>query len=102
MRELEHAIERALVLSRGGFIERQDISVAVPASSLPRKDRAAEDEPASGTYTEARRQVLDDFDRRYAMGLLAATGNVSQASRLAGLDRTNFRRLMKRVGIRAR
>jgi DNA-binding NtrC family response regulator len=106
VRELEHVIERALVLSRGGVIERQDVSVAVPRASLGRSERGGktpDDAPASGTYTEARRQVLDDFDRRYATGLLGATaGNVSQAARLAGLDRTNFRRLMKRIGLRPR
>jgi DNA-binding NtrC family response regulator len=99
VRELEHVIERALVLCRGGFIERQDISIAGPSPLR------AEEGPASlnGTYTEARKELLHDFDRRYATGLLDATGgNVSQAARLAGLDRTNFRRLMKRVGIRPR
>jgi DNA-binding NtrC family response regulator len=97
VRELEHVIERALVLSRGGFIDRQDVSVVGP--SALRSDR--EPESSSGTYTDARKNLLYDFDRRYANGLLTATGgNVSQAARLAGLDRTNFRRLMKRVGIR--
>jgi DNA-binding NtrC family response regulator len=100
VRELEHVIERALVLSRGGYIERQDVSVTVPSSHQP-LDR--DDASPAGTYTEARRQVIHDFDHRYATGLLVATaGNVSQAARLAGLDRTNFRRLMKRVGIRPR
>jgi DNA-binding NtrC family response regulator len=99
VRELEHVIERALVLSRGGFIERQDVSVVGPSSHPAGGESAS----VTGPYTEARKALLDDFDRRYASGLLEATGgNVSQAARLAGLDRTNFRRLMKRVGIRPR
>jgi len=99
VRELEHVIERALVLSRGGSIDRQDVSVVGP--SEPRAPRV----PArsAGSYTDARKQVIDDFERRFALGLLQATnGNISQAARLAGLDRTNFRRLMKRVGVRSR
>lgn len=51
-----------------------------------------------GTYAEARRRVLEAFDRAYIEGLLHHTdGNVSEAARRAGLDRSNFKRVLKRV-----
>ncbi len=48
-------------------------------------------------YPEAKRQLLALFDEQYTSDLLnRAGGNMSEAARLAGLDRSNFRRLIKR------
>jgi DNA-binding NtrC family response regulator len=52
--------------------------------------------------TEAKRRAADDFERRYVTRLLGQTrGNLTQAARTAGLDRTNFRRILHRLGIDA-
>jgi DNA-binding NtrC family response regulator len=94
VRELEHVIERALVLLRDGCIQRRDIPVA---SSQPEKGPG---QTFGKAYAMERRQLLDEFDRRYTEDLLSATaGNVSEAARIAGLDRTNFRRMMRRTGV---
>ena len=43
---------------------------------------------------------MGEFGRRYFMDLLTLTsGNVSRASRRAGMDRSNFRRLLKKAGV---
>jgi two-component system response regulator HydG len=48
-------------------------------------------------YAEAKRRIVRDFDRAYAQGLLERSkGNVSEAARLAGLDRSNFRRVLRK------
>jgi DNA-binding NtrC family response regulator len=48
-------------------------------------------------YAEAKRQLVANFDEAYTTELLGrAKGNMSEAARLAGLDRSNFRRLIKR------
>lgn len=50
---------------------------------------------------DAKRLVAAAFERRYLVRLMErATGSVSEGARLAGLDRTNFRRLLQRHGLR--
>jgi DNA-binding NtrC family response regulator len=54
-------------------------------------------------YREAKEKSLEAFETAYFEGLLARTqGNVSEAARQAGLDRSNFRRAVKRAGVRVR
>ena len=52
--------------------------------------------------TEAKRQSAAEFERCYLVNLMQRAGSVSEAARLAGLDRTNFRRLLSRHGLRSR
>jgi transcriptional regulator with GAF, ATPase, and Fis domain len=52
--------------------------------------------------TEAKRQSAAEFERCYLVNLMQRVGSVSEAARLAGLDRTNFRRLLTRHGLRTR
>jgi DNA-binding NtrC family response regulator len=98
VRELEATIEHAVVMARGEAIVPADL----PAAPGGRDD----DEPASpgqedlveGPYAEAKDRVVSSFDRAYVQRLLErVAGNVSEAARLSGMDRSNFRRLMKKV-----
>jgi transcriptional regulator with GAF, ATPase, and Fis domain len=51
--------------------------------------------------TEAKRRSATEFERCYLASVLdRAGGSVSEAARIAGLDRTNFRRLLHRHGLR--
>jgi transcriptional regulator with GAF, ATPase, and Fis domain len=51
--------------------------------------------------TEAKRRSATEFERCYLASVLErAGGSVSEAARIAGLDRTNFRRLLHRHGVR--
>lgn len=51
--------------------------------------------------TEAKRLAAAEFERRYLVRVMArAAGSVSEGARLSGLDRTNFRRLLQRHGLR--
>jgi DNA-binding NtrC family response regulator len=105
VRQLENAIERAVVLARGDELTVDDLpdamgekAVAKPADTGNAIDvvaRALADVP----YAEAKRRVVRDFDRAYALHLLErSNGNVSEAARLAGLDRSNFRRVLRKHG----
>jgi transcriptional regulator with GAF, ATPase, and Fis domain len=50
---------------------------------------------------DAKRLVAAEFERRYLVRLMErAGGSVSEGARLSGLDRTNFRRLLQRHGLR--
>lgn len=52
--------------------------------------------------TAAKRLSAAEFERCYLVNLMQRAGSVSEAARLAGLDRTNFRRLLNRHGLRSR
>lgn len=61
----------------------------------------APEEPVA-PLTEAKKMSAAEFERCYLVNLMQRAGSVSEASRLAGLDRTNFRRLLHRHGLRSR
>jgi DNA-binding NtrC family response regulator len=97
VRELENAIERAVVMGRG-----QTIGVV----DLPAEVGGAEDEDSSGDlmqlpFPEAKTRVVERFEVNYLKYVLQQYGNVSAAARAAGLDRSNFRRLLRRHEITA-
>jgi DNA-binding NtrC family response regulator len=50
-------------------------------------------------YADAKEVAMQAFHKAYLAALLASTGgNISQAARRAGLDRSNFRRVLRRWG----
>lgn len=52
-------------------------------------------------YKEAKKKALIEFHKTYIRELVKETkNNISKAARLAGLDRSNFRRLMKSTGLK--
>jgi DNA-binding NtrC family response regulator len=54
------------------------------------------------SLAEARKLAVERFERGYLTQLLKrAQGNISEASRLAQIDRSNLRRIMGRAGIEA-
>jgi two-component system response regulator AtoC len=107
VRELENALLRALALHQGEQITA-DLFPQVSARPAPRPSSpgGSEGEDLSWcdgmTVTEARRCLVDSFERDYVTRLLARTeNNISEAARQAGIDRSNLRRMMSRVGIKA-
>jgi len=51
--------------------------------------------------TESKRRSAAEHERCYLTSVMEkAGGSVSEGARIAGLDRTNFRRLLHRYGIR--
>ena len=51
--------------------------------------------------TEAKRLAAAEFERVYLVRVMErAGGSVSEGARLSGLDRTNFRRVLQRHGLR--
>lgn len=67
----------------------------------PGAERASE--AAIGTdlpYKVARGQLLEAFEREYTRAILArAEGNISQAARVAGIDRVYLHRLIRKYGL---
>ena len=91
IRELENAIERAVVLSTGSEIEPGDLPVS-GAEADPDTDRAA-----SSGYQEAVTAFKRDFLRA---ALVRTNGNRTRAAEALGLQRTYLSRLLKDLGIR--
>ena len=90
VRELKHAVERAVVGNAGGPISAAALGIAEGAPAAP--DGVAPALP----YREAR----DNFERQYFEQLLhLASGNISEAARLAGIARQNFYGHMERLGM---
>ena len=94
---MENAIERALVVSRGGPIGEEHL----PTFKIRRPARAdARPAELDQPFGEARRTVIERFERAYLVDALRrAGGNVALAARLAGVDRSNLRRLLVRYRI---
>ena len=98
VRELENAIERAVVLGQRKDIQIGDLPVELKAPHPAR--RSAGSLLADLPFRKAREVAMREFEHHYLEELLSQTGgNVSEASRRAGMDRSNFRRVMKKVGL---
>ena len=89
VRELRHYIERCVVLQNAAPIGAGP-SQAAPIVSVGGLD-------PSVSYLEARRAIIDEFDRSYVEALLQLhQGNSAQAARSAGMDLEHLEKLLKR------
>ncbi len=104
VRELNNAIEHAVVLCGEPKVDVVHLPsfIAAGGTASPRyKPEAAMGSLSSAAYSVARSTLLDDFERRYLSDLMAVTGgNLSEAARRSGIDRSNLRRMLKRQGLR--
>ncbi len=101
VRELENAIERAVVLCRGDAVTPTDLPPAVSGRTAP----LVRDAPAGGedaawlamSYAAAKEQALRRFEKSYVEALMrACDSNISAAARKAGMDRSNFKRVLRK------
>jgi two-component system response regulator HydG len=102
VRELENCLERAVVLTQRESIDVDDL----PAHFKDvRKSNVAEADVFSLThlpFAQAQALAVGAFERRYLATLLEKTsGNITAAALAAGMDRSNFRRLLKDTGLRS-
>ncbi|HEX9051277.1 MAG TPA: sigma-54 dependent transcriptional regulator [Anaeromyxobacter sp.] len=101
VRELENAVERAVVLCRADAITSADLPPAVTGRTAP----LVRDAPASGdesawltqSYAAAKENALRRFEKGYVEALMkACDNNISAAARKAGMDRSNFKRVLRK------
>ena len=98
VRELENFIQRQFLLSAG----RQTLDVQPADLGLPPETVVAP--TVSDTLAEpfkvAKARAIARFERAYIEDLLARTcGNISEASRLSGKDRSDIGKLLRKHGI---
>lgn len=100
VRELENVIERACVLVRGDTIHIKDLPPQVLGSSFYLADATGNKDLTQFPYQEAKDKALHSFNRSYLTNLLKqADGNISVASERAGMDRSNFKKIIRRCNI---
>ena len=109
VRELENAIEHAVVFCREDTLTPAELPFGRTSNGSPEPGVvvAGTGPAVQGLfdlpYREAKERSLEAFETAYFTELLQRTaGNVSEAARQAGLDRSNFRRAVKRAGVRVR
>ena len=89
VRELKHVIERAVLLARKPTLDSEDILID-----------GAHATQADESFRAAKARAIDQFERSYLEGLLAANlGNVTHAARVAQKNRRAFFELMRKHGI---
>jgi DNA-binding NtrC family response regulator len=95
VRELRNALDRAIAL-RPDARSFSELAIALGSSERASELAIRTDLP----FADAKKAVLDVFEKVYLRDLLArAEGNVSEAARIAGVDRKHFRTLAKRHGL---
>ncbi|MBN2800038.1 MAG: sigma 54-dependent Fis family transcriptional regulator [Deltaproteobacteria bacterium] len=102
VRELRNVLTRAASFAEADVIRLRDLPQGLGVEQGAER-QAREEEPAEtpASLKEARDQVLDAFERQYLEGMLERTGgNLSEAARLAGVDRKTLGRMIKRHGLR--
>ena len=99
VRELQNVMEQVVVLAEPGRrLEADDLGIRATGGAPARVDPVAlVGHAADEAFHAARDRVLAEFETQYFARLLErAGGNMSQAARLAGVDRTTLYRLMGR------
>jgi len=96
IRELENAIERALIVSDGSLVAAEDLGLPAPGarraplpSQNPAPETVAETAPGAPALAVLERRMVED-------ALVAAKGNKSRAAKLLGLTRAQLYTRMKR------
>jgi len=105
VRELRNVITRAVALAgppTGGETDADFQSlpfVLRPTVAAPELVTARADRP----FHEAKDELIARFEREYLTDLVQrAAGNLSQAARIAGLERKFLYKLLERAGLRAK
>jgi two-component system, NtrC family, response regulator len=89
IRELENAVQRAVIMAQGRFIEPADLGIEVEMS-------AAQDRPSlREARGRAEREAVVD-------ALIKTRGNISRAAQHLGVSRPTFHGLLDKFGVNAR
>ncbi|HSB73323.1 MAG TPA: sigma 54-interacting transcriptional regulator [Candidatus Methylomirabilis sp.] len=95
IRELQNAVERALIVSDGGLLTAAQLGI-VPRRERPQASEGHPADPVIGSST------LPEWERRMIIDVLQkAKGNKSKAANLLGLTRSQLYTRLKRFGLEA-
>jgi DNA-binding NtrC family response regulator len=95
IRELKHAIERAVVLATDGSLSSETLFQENTVYSSGNNKKTA-----TNSYEKSLSEAKQDFERRYLQHLLESTrGNISEMARVSGRYRTDIYRLLTKHGV---
>ena len=99
VRELENIIERSVVLAEGNKIGARDLPEKLVSKNFYLPSNQEED-LSQFSYQDAKERALEIFNKNYLVHILkAAQGNISLASSKAGMDRSNFKKIIRKYEI---
>jgi DNA-binding NtrC family response regulator len=98
VRELDNRVRRALLMCDDSVVSLEP-AAAVPVPAAPAAAAAAPN-ASCAPFNDAREQALLHFERRYLEQLMRlSAGNVTRAAGLAGKERRQLGRLLKKHGL---
>lgn len=110
VRELQSVVERAVLLSPNDELHEEDVGVSASVEEFPRFPATGEVGRETGgiaapsgheVFRDAKERMVRHFERTYLVQVMAAVdGNVSRAARLAGMQRRDFQRLLRKHDVR--
>ena len=97
VRELRNLIERSAVLAPAELITETDLQLDGVVS-----ERVSVEPDLDQPFAEAKRQTVEDFERRYlSQALEAHQGNVSRTANAIGMVRQSLQQKIRELGLRA-
>ncbi len=92
IRELENAMQRAVTLAADNIIKPEFLPATI-CQSRPITDKIT----MLSTLTEAKRRAAEQAERLFVTDCLRATnGRIRKAAKMAGIDASNFHKIMKK------
>ncbi len=99
VRELENIMERSIVLSEGPIIHAKNLPAKLVSNAFYFSHKEDTDLSLLD-YKDAKQKALDLFHKAYLGDLLEqSAGNITVASARAGLDRSNFKKVLRKYRI---
>jgi DNA-binding NtrC family response regulator len=97
VRELENIIERAVALEQAEVLSMQ----SMPSGLLNVESSQTVDIPIlAKEFSSAKKIIIETFEKKFiSQKLIETRGNVSEAARIADIDRQSFQRLMKKYNL---
>jgi two-component system, NtrC family, response regulator GlrR len=104
VRELQSVVERAVLLAPDRELREEDIGLPPPnpdASAFENEESTVPLPTGHEIFRDAKERMVRQFERSYLVQVMAAVdGNVSRAARLAGMQRRDFQRLLRKHDVR--